>query len=148
MPLESQVTHPSQNVISEASKEELSIQTQQQESHAPVPVVHNQRHHWRIRAAITALLMSIGVIYTINWPPLIKTEKSLEQIATLKVKERSQECSNQAANTSLDGNTQAMLRNCQLANAKQLAAAQNFPAAIAEAGKISIMMCLTQKLSI
>lgn len=131
-PLEPQTTPASQNVVSETGKDTTTTQPKSQR--ASIPVIHN-RHYLRLGAAISAVLMSVA-IYTIDWSSLGNTEK-VEQIAASKAQEKYPECFNQSAtDVSLDNKEQALLQECQLVKAKQLAAAQNLSAAIALASKI------------
>jgi serine/threonine-protein kinase len=103
---------------------------------ASIPV--NRRSDWQVGAAITAALATIIGISTIDWP-LANTEKRLEQITTLKAQGKEQ-CAVRTTTSQLaaltNTNSRTLLYECQLAQAKKLAAARNFPAAIAEASKI------------
>lgn len=133
-PLKPQTLQLSQNIIPSHS---LETQIDLKE-HAAIPVIHNQ-HYLRIGAAITAVLMSVVAGYNIYWQPR-PNEKSLEQIETLRAAGKYEKCVNQAAtipqNSHLYTTAQALVHECQLAQAKKFAAAHNFKAAIAEASKI------------
>lgn len=110
-----------------------------QPTHAVIPVTKKPRR-LKIGAAITAMLMSLAAVYTIDWFPVANSEKTLDRIATVKAEAKDRECVDRsqtnlkAANTNTQA--QALEYECDLAQAKQLATAQNFPAAIALAVKI------------
>jgi serine/threonine-protein kinase len=135
-PLKPQAPQPNQKVIP-SPPDSLEARMDLKE-HVAIPVIHNQ-HYLRIGAAITAVLMSVVAGYGIYWQPR-PNEKTLEQIETLRAAGKYEKCINQAATTPQDSHlytaAQALLHECQLAQAKKFAAAQNFKAAIAEASKI------------
>ncbi len=138
VPLEAEAENSSQNIIPESPVNSSANQTNLPPSHTKILVTHNQPS-LRIGAAITAMLVSLVAIYTIKWP-LTNTEKTLERTTALKAKGNYQECVNQATTSRLGSqantNAKVLLYECRLAEAKQLAAAKNFPAAIAQASQI------------
>jgi len=138
VPLEAEAKNSSQNIIPESPVNSSTNQTNSLPSHTKIPFTHNQPS-LRIGAAITAMLVSLAAIYAIKWP-LANTEKTLEQSTTLKAKGNYQECVNQATTSRLGSqantNAKVLLDECRLAQARQLAAAKNFPAAIAQASQI------------
>jgi len=75
----------------------------------------------------------------------------LEQIETLLAEGKYEECVNQAKtvpqNSRFYTYTQALLHECQLAQATRFAAQQNFKAAITEASKIPRMPLTIKTLS-
>jgi serine/threonine-protein kinase len=103
------------------------------------PSSRNQSH-LIIGASITALLLSIFAGYTIYWQPRTKISSNLEQVENLKAAGQYQQCIAQAIpmlqDAQLYTNAQALLHECQFAQAKQLAAEKNFPAAFSEANKL------------
>ena len=132
-------THPTVFVSSAAqilNSSANSTPTQVSQPTHAVPVTKKPRR-LKIGAAITATLMSLAAIYTIDWFPVANSEKTLDRIATVKAEAKDRECVDpqtnlKAANTK----AQALGYECDLDRAKQLATAQNFPAAIALAVKI------------
>lgn len=101
-----------------------SAQTNSQPSHTVIRVTHN----WlplRIGAMIVAMLTSVVAIYALKSTLMANTNK-IEQIPTQTTQEN-QKCV-QAAQTRVD--------RCQLSKANELAAAKDFPGAIALAGQI------------
>ncbi len=135
-PLKPQAPQANQSVVPSPP---ASLETQMNlKEHVAIPAIHNQ-HHLRIGATITAVLMSVVAGYGIYWQPR-PNEKTLEQIETLRAAGKYEKCVNQAATNPQDSHlytaAQALLHECQLAQAKKFAAAQNFKAAIAEASKI------------
>ena len=133
-------THPTVFVSSEAqisnSSANSTLTEVLQPTHAVIPVSKKPRR-LKIGAAITTILMSLAAIYTIDWLPVANSEKTLDRIATVKAEAKDRECVDpqtnlKAANTK----AQALGYECDLDRAKQLATAQNFPAAIALAVKI------------
>jgi len=103
------------------------------------PSSRNQSH-LIIGASITAVLLSIFAGYTIYWQPRTKISSNLEQVENLKAAGQYHQCIAQAIpmlqDAQLYTNAQALLHECQLAQAKQLAAEKNFPAAISEANQL------------
>ena len=136
-------THPTVFVSSEAQISNLcanSTATEvSQPTHAVIPVSKKPRR-LKIGAAITTILMSLAAIYTIDWLPVANSEKTLNRIATVKAEGKDRECVDRSQTNlkAANSNTkaQALGYECDLAQAGQLATAQNFPAAIALAVKI------------
>ncbi len=119
--------HPPELLSDKRSGE--SAQTSQATNSQPSLAVNRVNHKQlqiRIGAAITAMVMSVIAIYTLKWTPVANTEKTGEQ-ATQKAQEN-QECVKAA--------TQTIVDKCRLTQAQQLAAAKDFPRAIALAEQI------------
>jgi serine/threonine-protein kinase len=141
-PLEPQVSSSSKdsskNIIPNAAVNSSAIQKKRQESHTAIPFFQNQ-NRLQIGAAITAILIGVVAVYTTEWS-LASKQRTQESIATLTAAGKYQECANQAtaklSESHSKTNAQTLLYECRLAQAKQLAAAENFPAAIAQASKI------------
>jgi len=134
-------THPTVFVSSEAQISNLSANSTatevSQPTHAVISVSKKPRR-LKIGAAITTILMSLAAIYTIDWLPVANSEKTLDRIATVKAEGKDRECVDRSQTNLNAPNTkaQALGYECDLVQAKQLATAQNFPAAIALAVKI------------
>ena len=137
--LEPQASHFSQSVIPAEETANSLDQVNLKENHPSIPATHNQ-YSLRIGAGIAAVIISVIAGYAIYWQPRPSISKPLEQIETLKAEGKYEECMNQAATVPQDSrfynDAQALLHECQLAQAKNFAANQNFKAAITEAGKI------------
>ena len=131
-------TDPTVFVSSEAQISNLSANSTASEvsqpTHAVIPVSKKPRR-LKIGAAITTILMSLAAIYTIDWLPVANSEKTLDRIATVKAEGKDRECVDRSQTNlkAANANTkaQALGYECDLAQAGQLATAQNFPAAIA-----------------
>lgn len=100
----------------------------------------NNQHRLLIWARIAAVLISVVIGYSIYWQARPSTEKTLEQIETLIVEGKYEECVNQAKTVPQDSRfytyAQALLHECQISQAMGFAAQGNFKAAITEASKI------------
>ena len=102
-----------------------------------VPTIHNKL---RIGAGITAVLVSLVAGYILYWQPRPSISKTLEQIENLKSAGKYEECMSQAPTIPRHSffytDAQTILFECQLAQAKTLAADRKFYAAIAAASHI------------
>lgn len=91
-------------------------------------------------AGITALLLTMVAGYTIYWQPRTTTLTTLDAIEHLKTAGKYNQCIDRAIlslkQPALYSDAQALLHECQLAKAQQLATENNFPAAISEASKL------------
>lgn len=101
----------------------------------------SQNHRYLlVGAGITAVFISVLGVYAIYWQPRTNVREPLEQIEIAKAEGKYEECLNQATKVPQDSRlyteAQALLQECKLTSAKQLAADGNFLVAIAEASKI------------
>ena len=91
-------------------------------------------------AGITASLLTMVAGYTIYWQPRTTTLTTLDAIENLKTAGKYNQCIDRAIlslkQPTLYSDAQALLHECQLAKAQQLATENNFPAAISEASKL------------
>ena len=117
-------------------------ETQVEEVKAKLPALPRARNQQQLRlgAGIVAVLISLMASYSIYWQPRPDAQAALEQIEALKTEGKAQECITQAAaftaNSPIYSQTQALLQECQLNLAKQLAADRQFTEAIAAADNI------------
>jgi serine/threonine-protein kinase len=110
---------------------------QPEQSTAAKVLAPHQHNRLRIGAAATAILASIAVMYAVNWFPVANPEQTLEQMNALKAARKYQECIDLAsAQSNTNIKIQAGLQQCRLAQAQQLAATENLPAAIALGSQI------------
>jgi serine/threonine-protein kinase len=105
--------------------------------YSSIPAAYNQL---RVGAVITAVLISLVAGYSLYWQPRPSISKTLERIETLKAAGKYKECVSQAPavpqNSLFYTDAQALLHECQLAQAKTFAADRKFYAAIAAVSKI------------
>lgn len=112
------------------------------ENHYSAPATYQAPKGSRLQiwASISAVLAIAVAGYATYWQADSNTRQTLEQIETLIVEGKYEECINQATTLKRDSHfyteAQALLQQCQLAQAMTLAADSNFKAAIAEATKI------------
>jgi len=102
-------------------------------------LLHKPYHLW-FGAGITAAVMSMVAGYTVFWQPRAMSHQALEQLQALKNQGNYQKCANQNPTLPKESifftQAQAIIQECQLAEAQKLATNHSFQAAIAAASKI------------
>lgn len=97
-------------------------------------------HRLQISAAVTAIFVSLVAGYALYWQPRPSISKTLRQMVALKATGKFDECIAQAPTITENSRyyvlTQALVYECQLAQATTLAARRNLPAAINTASEI------------
>jgi serine/threonine-protein kinase len=114
------------------------LSAQKQQKHHPT-WLRQPAHLW-FGAGIIAVLMSMVAGYAVFWQPRAMSHQAIEQLQALKNQGKHQECANQNPTLPQDSvffaQAQAIIQECQLAQAQELASDRRFQAAIAAASKI------------
>lgn len=123
-----------------ASSPQPEIPVAQRENQLQSHPVTKKMHRLQVGAAVTAIFVSLVAGYALYWQPRPSISKTLRQMVTLKAAGKFDECMAQAPviaeNSRFYALTQALVYECQLAQATTLAAQRNLPAAINTASEI------------